>query len=146
MKIGDTYDVTIAGSKVTEARVTYMEDGIAELMFEGKRVKMSYTTNLAPEATAPVDAPVQEPSTQTIVTGVDRRDADGNVVLSTGEANRSESAPVGEQASPTTVDVAQAAQTVTPVVESGPATLQTPPEPQNGAVEPVEKPAAPEAQ
>lgn len=153
MKIGDTYDVTIAGSKVTEARVTYMEDGIAELVFEGKRVKMSYTTNLAPEATAPVDAPIQEPSTQTIVTGVDRRDADGNVVLSTGEANRSESAPVGEQTNPTTVDVAQAAQTVTPVVESGPATLATPvgsadatPEaavtPESGA----EKPAAPEAQ
>lgn len=129
MKVGDTFDVSIGGVRVTDARVTWMEDGVAELIFEGQRVKMSYTTNLAPEATAPVDQPKVEPSKQVIIDGVDRAP--------------SESAPVGDSAA---VDVSGAA-TVTPVVEAGPATLATPPEAaQEAAVEPQaaeEKPAAP---
>lgn len=131
MKIGDTYDVTLGGVKVTEARVTYMEDGIAELIFEGQRVKMTYVTQLAPELTAPVDQPKVEPSKQVIIDGVDRV----------------ESAPVGGEgvtAQPdANVDVAGAAATVVPVVESGPATLQTPPEATIEPVEAAEKPAAP---
>ena len=140
MKIGDTYDVSLGGVKVTEARVTWMEDGIAELMFEGQRVKMSYTTQLAPEATTPVDQPVVEPSKQVIIDGVERR----------------ESAPVGGEVSAenigsTTVpdaevNVAESAATVVPVVESGPATLETPPEAAVAVVEPAEKPTVPEGQ
>lgn len=135
MKIGDTYDVSVGGVKVTEARVTYMEDGIAELMFEGQRVKMAYTTQLAPEAATPLDQPKVEPSKQVIIDGVDRVDAAGTVVSS-------ESAPVGDAG----VNVASAAATVEPVVEAGSEALATPPEAAVATVEPAEKPAAPEAQ
>lgn len=106
MKVGDKFPVTLAGHAVVEATVTLMEDGIATLEFPGQRVKMSYVTQLAPDAPAQ-DAPV-EPSKQTIVTGVDRRDTDGNVILSTGEPNR-ESAPVGDEPVETQVESASVA-------------------------------------
>jgi len=131
MKVGDTYPVTLAGHEVARARVTSMEEGIATLRFDGVEVKMSYVTQLAPEA----PAPVEEPTTQTIVTGVDRRDNDGNIVLSTGEPSR-ESAPVGDsvaaQSTPAPTDVSTT--TETPAQEVPEAARET-----------VEKPSTPEA-
>lgn len=136
MKVGDKFDVSIGGVPVTQATVETMEDGIATLMFVGQRVKMSYVTQLAPEATAPVETP-SEPSTQTIVTGVDRRDADGNIILSTGEPNR-ESAPVGDEVS-AAVDAAQESIQSASINDAVQA-VEGASEAQNAPVEAVEKP------
>lgn len=137
MKIGDTYDVSLGGVKVTEARVTYMEDGIAELVFEGQRVKMTYVTQLAPEATAPVDQPKVEPSKQVIIDGVDRAPAGESAPV--GGAINAEN--IGSTSIPEAeINVAGSAATVVPVVEGGAAALETPVEPaQNAGVESADK-------
>lgn len=91
MKVGDLIPVNIAGDVVAQAKITNMEDGVATLEFPATRVQMSYVTQLTTEAPAPV-----EPAKQTIITGVDRVDADGNIV-DTGNVAQvvpGESAPV----------------------------------------------------
>lgn len=114
MKVGDKFPVQLAGHTVVEATVTLMEEGIATLEFPGQRVKMSYVTQLAPDLAAPVETP----SKQVIIDGVDRV----------------ESAPVGAT-EPVTVDDAQQ---VTEQVQT------VAPEAPESPVEAVEKPAAPE--
>lgn len=70
MKVGDSVAVTIAGQVVANATVKEMADGTATLIVPATRVVMAVRTELAYEA--PV---VQEQTTETIITGVDRPEA-----------------------------------------------------------------------
>jgi hypothetical protein len=92
MKVGDLVPVTINGDVAAQAKITDMEDGIATLIIPGTKVQMRYVTQLTAEP-----APVAEPSTQTIITGVDRVDGDGNIIDSQNAqpVSAGESAPVG---------------------------------------------------
>lgn len=92
MKVGETVPVQIGTGVVAQAKIVLMEDGIATLEFPATRVQMSYVTQLAPEAVAPVE----EAGTQTIITGIDRVDNEGNIIDSTSAVpvQAVESAPV----------------------------------------------------
>lgn len=115
MKVGDTVPVTLAGDVVAQAKITAMEEGIATLEFPGTRVQMSYVTQLTPEAPA---APA-EPSKQTIITGVDRVDGEGNIIDSSNAVAVPpvESAPVVENVE-NTETVETPVDTETPTGES----------------------------
>lgn len=92
MKTGDTIPVTIAGDVVAQAKVTQIDKdaNTVTLIVPATKVVMGLRVEID---TAP--APVEEPTKQTIITGVDRVDAQGNVIegASTGEP-----APAGESA------------------------------------------------
>ena len=73
MKIGDVVDVFIAGQVVAQAKIVETAEGTATLIIPGTQVVMATSTELT-------SAPVVEQSKQVIIDGVDRVDADGNVV------------------------------------------------------------------
>lgn len=87
MKVGDTVPVTIANDVVAQAKVVEIDrdQNSATMIVPATRVVMALKVELD---TAPQ---VTEPEKEVIITGVDRVDADGNVVSST-EAG--DSAPV----------------------------------------------------
>ena len=119
MKKGDTVPVNIAGDVVAQAVVADIdkEANTVTLIVPATKVVMGLRVEID---TAP--APVGEPSTQTIITGVDRYDSDGNVIegASTGQpAPAGESAAVGGNAeNDANVNVATNTATATPVGES----------------------------
>ena len=95
MKKGDKVPVHIAGDVVAQAVVESvdLEARQATLVFPATRVVMGLRVEVdtAPQAVEDTD------SKQTIITGVDRVDSEGNIIegASTGEPVASESAPVG---------------------------------------------------
>lgn len=48
MKLGDTFDVTVSGQVVAQAKVTEMGDGTATLLIPGTIAVMGVRTELAP--------------------------------------------------------------------------------------------------
>ena len=87
MKVGDKYDVTIAGQVVAQAEVRELADGTATLIVPGTKVVMATRTDIAPE---PVNISTEGAST--IIEGVDRVNDAGEVVSST--ETQTQSAPV----------------------------------------------------
>lgn len=79
MKLGDTYDVIIAGQVVAQAKVTEVGNGTVTLVTPLTTTVFATKTDIAPEE---VRAPSSD--TGTIITGVDRVNAEGEVVSSTG--------------------------------------------------------------
>lgn len=98
MKKGDKVPVTIAGDVAAQAVVESvdMDTRQATLVIPATRVIMALRVEID---SAPQVAET-EPAKQTIITGVDRVDSEGNVIegASTGEPVASESAPVGGNA------------------------------------------------
>lgn len=70
MKIGDLVPVNIGAGVVAQAKITEVdtENSTVTLIIPATKAVMAYSTQLAPEATAPKP----EPTTETIITGVDR--------------------------------------------------------------------------
>lgn len=95
MKKGDKVPVTIAGDVAAQAVVESvdMDTRQATLVIPATRVIMALRVEID---SAPQVAET-EPAKQTIITGVDRVDSEGNIIegASTGEPVASESAPVG---------------------------------------------------
>ena len=93
MKTGDTVPVTIAGDTVAQAKVTEIDkdNNTVTLIVPATRVVMGLRVEID---SAP--APVEEPAKQTIITGVDRVDGEGNVIESA--STDTVAAPVGESA------------------------------------------------
>lgn len=95
MKKGDTVPVNIAGDVVAQAVVESVDLNTRQvtMVVPATRVVMGLRVEVD---TAP--APVEEPAKQTLITGVDRVDADGNVISSTTSepVAAGESAPVVE--------------------------------------------------
>lgn len=113
MKIGDKVPVNIAGDVAGQAEVTAvdMETRQVTLVIPATRVIMALKVELD---SAP--APVEEPTTQTIITGVDRYDAEGNLIPGGSTSAPGESATVVESAPNTETPVGSATQEeVTPV-------------------------------
>lgn len=98
MKKGDKVPVTIAGDVAAQAVVESvdMDTRQATLVIPATRVIMALRVEID---SAPQVAET-EPAKQTIITGVDRVDSEGNIIegASTGEPVASESAPVGGNA------------------------------------------------
>lgn len=96
MKKGDQIPVNIAGDVVAQATIERvdLEANTVTMVFPATRVVMALRTEIDTTPAEPVET---EPATQTIITGVDRVDAQGNIIegKSTGEpAPVVESAPV----------------------------------------------------
>lgn len=112
MKVGDTEPVYLAGQVVTQAEVTSMEEGIATLRFEGQIVKMTYVTQLAPEA----PAPTTEPAKQVIIDEVVRETPTSPVVATDQPSQVGESAAVGGTAPPKTVNEQSSLESTNPAI------------------------------
>lgn len=95
MKVGDKVPVNIAGDVAGQAVVTAvdMETRQVTLVIPATRVIMALKVELD---SAP--APVEEPSKQVIITGVDRVDSEGNVIEGASTDSPGESAAVVENA------------------------------------------------
>lgn len=107
MKVGDNVPVTIAGQAVAMATVKEMGEGQAVLIVPATRVVMAVRTELAYEA--PV---VQEQTTETIVTGVDRAEGAGEVAAVVENVNTGAAANVDGATVETVETVEPAANTV----------------------------------
>ena len=70
MKVNDLVPVNVGAGVVAQAKITEVdaENSTVTLIIPATKVVMAYSTQLAPEATAPKT----EPTTETIITGVDR--------------------------------------------------------------------------
>ena len=97
MKQGDKIPVTIAGQVVAQATVKELGDGTATLVVPGTLVVMAVRTEIAPETHE-----VAESSSETIITGVDRVNNDGELVdnLTVQRQPSAADAPVANEGTP----------------------------------------------
>ena len=100
MKVGDKYDVTIAGQVIAQAEVRELADGQVTLIVPGTKVVMATRTDIAPE---PIN--VSSEGAGTIIEGVERESVGGR-----------ESAPVGETAN-SSADATEVANAQPPVTQ-----------------------------
>jgi hypothetical protein len=141
LKKGDKVPVTIAGDVATQAVVESvdMDSRRATLVIPATRVVMALRVEID---SAPQVAAEPESNKQTIITGVDRVDNEGNIIegASTGEPVASESATVGgnsEIAESGAVETPQPDATQTQTSESQQATQQPEPRAVVRETEPV---------
>lgn len=99
MKKGDKVPVNIAGDVVAQATVEKVdvEANTVTMVFPATRVVMGLRTEID---TTPEVVETPEPAKQTIITGVDRVDAEGNIITPAGEvlSPPAEPEPAGESA------------------------------------------------
>lgn len=134
MKRGDKVPVHIGGHQVAMAEVKELEDGTATLVVPATLVVMGVRTELT-------DLPTTEPSTETIITGVDRPAPVDDTIPSDTSLS---SEPVAQ-----TVEPAQAVPSATPpvnnealVADNAPTPAEVPaPAPQTVAEGTVNNPA-----
>lgn len=91
MNVNDLIPVNIAGDVVAQAKVTEIdkEKNTVTMIVPATKVVMGLRVELD---TAPPVA--EEPTTQTIITGVDRYDGEGNLIPGASTSAPGESAPV----------------------------------------------------
>lgn len=125
MKIGDKVPVNIAGDVAGHAEVTAvdMETRQVTLVIPATRVIMALKVELD---SAP--APVEESNVQTIITGVDRYDSEGNLIPGGSTSAPGESAPVVETSQNAETPEGTATQTAitAPVPVEAPVEVQAP--------------------